>query len=421
MEREVCGPIYKIVLSQIERAFEVGKLNEKYLERIKYPEKVLMVNIPVLMDDGKIKSFTGYRVQHSTVRGPAKGGIRYHPDVTMDEVCALAAWMTFKNSLVNVPFGGGKGGVKVDPFKLSESEIIRLTRRYTYEILPIIGPFKDIPAPDVNTTQAIMDIIADTYSVLKGEVFVPSVVTGKSIALEGSRGRVEATGRGVFFVTREFLGMKNKSLEGIKVGIQGFGNVGSHAAIAFCEAGAKVCAITDVSGGIYNENGIDIKSVIEEIKEKKFLKNISNKYGERIENKDLWELKLDILVPAALEKQITEENADKIKAFLIVEGANGPTTPEAEKILLDKGITIIPDILANSGGVIVSYFEWVQNLQFVLWKEEEIHERLNDILVNALKETVSFSEKYKTDLRTAAFILSISRIIDVIERRGIFP
>jgi len=416
---EIWGPVFRMVAQQVEKAFIIGNINEKYFETLLEPERVLRVSIPVVMDNGEVKCFAGYRVQHSTARGPAKGGIRFHPNVTLDEVTALSAWMSFKNALVNIPFGGGKGGVKVDPSKLSTGELIRLTRRYTSGILPLIGPYKDVPAPDVNTNQMIMDIIMDTYSMFQGFT-TPSIVTGKSISLGGSLGRREATGKGVFFVTREYLRLKNKNLENMKIGVQGFGNVGSVAAMSFFEAGAKVCAVTDVSGGIYNEKGLDIRKISEEIKEKKVLKEIKG-YGDFIENKEFFELPFDILIPAALERQITEENADKIKAFLIVEGANGPVTPEAEKILLDKGVSIIPDILANAGGVIVSYFEWVQDLQYYFWKEKEIFEKLGEILINALHSVFQKAEELKTDLRTSALILGISRIIDAIERRGIFP
>ncbi len=416
---EVWGDVFRMVAQQVEKAFIIGNINEKYFETLLEPERVLRVSIPVVMDNGEIKCFAGYRVQHSTARGPAKGGIRYHPNVTLDEVSALAAWMSFKNALVNIPFGGGKGGIKVNPSDLSEGELIRLTRRYTSGILPLIGPYKDVPAPDVNTNQLIMDVIMDTYSMFQGFT-VPSVVTGKSVSLGGSVGRREATGKGVFFVTKEYLELKNKKIENLKIGIQGFGNVGSVAALSFYSAGAKVCAITDVSGGIYNEKGLDINKILNEIKNKKFLKNIKGE-GDFIENKELFELPVDVLIPAAIERQITEENADKIKAFLIVEGANGPVTPEAEKILLDKNIVIIPDILANAGGVIVSYFEWVQDLQFYFWKEEEIFEKLEEILKNALHEVIKTSENFKTDLRTSALIIGISRIIDAIEKRGIFP
>ncbi|MEO0295007.1 MAG: Glu/Leu/Phe/Val dehydrogenase [candidate division WOR-3 bacterium] len=416
---EIWGPVFKMVAQQVEKAFYTGNLNEKYFETILEPERVLRVSIPVVMDNGEIKCFAGYRVQHSTARGPAKGGIRYHPDVTLDEIAALSAWMSFKNALVNIPFGGGKGGIKVDPSKLSHGELIRLTRRYTSGILPLIGPYRDVPAPDVNTNDMIMDVIMDTYSMFQGFT-TPSIVTGKSVSLGGSVGRREATGKGVFFVTREFLKIKNKDLEKQKIAIQGFGNVGSVAALSFYDAGAKVCAVTDVSGGLFNKNGLNIQKILKLIQEKKFLKEIKGE-GDFIENKDLFELDVDILVPAALERQITEKNAEKIKAFLIVEGANGPTTPEAEKILLDKGIYIIPDILANAGGVIVSYFEWVQDLQYYFWKEKEIFEKLEEILINALKEVIKKSEELKTDLRTSALIIGLSRIIDAIERRGIFP
>ncbi|MEN3047040.1 MAG: Glu/Leu/Phe/Val dehydrogenase [Candidatus Hydrothermales bacterium] len=416
---EVWGPVFKMVAQQVEKAFEVGKLNEKYFETVLEPERVLRVSIPVVMDDESIKCFAGYRVQHSTARGPAKGGIRYHPDVTLDEVAALAAWMSFKNALVNLPFGGGKGGVKVDPALLSQGELVRLTRRYTSGILPLIGPYKDVPAPDVNTNDMIMDVIMDTYSMFQGFT-TPSIVTGKSVSLGGSVGRREATGKGVFFVTKEFLKLKNKDLEKQRIAIQGFGNVGSIAALSFYEAGAKVCAVTDISGGIYNEKGLDIKRILKLIEEKKFLKEIKGE-GDFIENRELFGLDADILIPAAIERQITEENAPSIKAFLIVEGANGPVTPEAENILLEKGVYILPDILANSGGVIVSYFEWVQDLQYYFWKEKEIFEKLEDILRSALNHVINKAEELKTDFRTAALVIGISRIIDAIERRGIFP
>lgn len=416
---ELWGPVFNQVVKQVELAFERGKLNDKYLNVVVEPERVLRVSVPVVMDNGEIKTFIGYRVQHSTARGPAKGGIRYHQDVTIDEVAALAAWMTFKTALVNIPFGGAKGGIKVNPYELSKGEITRLTRRYTSGILPLIGPYRDVPAPDVNTGEATMDIIMDTYSMFQGFT-VPSIVTGKSVSLGGSLGRRESTGKGVFFVTREYLRLNNESLDDKKIVIQGFGNVGSVAALSFYETGAKVIAVSDVSGSIYNEKGLDIEELLKEIQEKKFLKEVKGK-GDFITNKELLTLECDILLPCALERQITEENADDVKCKLIVEGANGPVTPEADEILEDKGIKVLPDVLSNAGGVIVSYFEWVQDLQYHFWKEKEIFEKLEDILKGALYEVLECSEKLKIKYRTAAMIIGVSRVIEAFEKRGIFP
>ena len=359
-------------------------------------ERELKVSFPVKMDNGTTKVFEAFRVQHSTLRGPAKGGFRYHPNVDEDEVRALAAWMTFKCAVAGIPYGGGKGGVTVDPTGFSKAELERLTRKFTEAILPIIGPHKDIPAPDVNTNGEVMGWFMDENSKLVGE-YSPAVVTGKPIDLGGSLGRVEATGRGVMIATRELYKRLKKDIKGATVVVQGFGNVGSNAAKLLQDLGAKVIAVSDVNGGYFNPDGLDLSNV---------------QKASKITNAELLELECDILIPAALENQITEKNAGAIKAKYIVEGANGPTTPEADKILEDRGVIVVPDILANCGGVVCSYFEWVQNLENQKWDLHRINKELETILVKAFEEVYAMHTKHKTSLRTSAYMTALKKLVE---------
>lgn len=374
------------------------------------------------MDDGHIEVFTGYRVQHSSVRGPCKGGIRYHPAVTVDEVKALAGWMTLKCAVVDLPFGGGKGGIVCDPSKLSEGELERLTRRYTAMILPLIGPNRDIPAPDVNTNAKIMNWFMDTASALLGEP-IYAIVTGKDLAVGGARGRREATGRGVMIVTKEVLARLGKELKDITVAVQGFGNVGSVAALLLHQAGAKVIGVADISGGLYNPNGLNIPELLEYVAHspRRLIAGYSAPGVSAIPAEEILTLDVDVLIPAALEGQITERNANEIKAKIIVEGANGPTTPEADVILEERGRVVVPDILANAGGVVVSYFEWVQNLQYFYWGEEETNTRLAQVMCRAFQAVWDLAQEKKVSLRIAAQMLALSRIAEAIRLRGIFP
>lgn len=399
-------------------AQELGYSRKDY-ETIRFPERELTVYVPVEMDDGSLRVFKGYRVQHSSVRGPCKGGIRYHQETDLDEVKALAGWMSLKCAVVDIPYGGAKGGISVDPAKLSLSELKRLTRRYTAMILPILGPQKDIPAPDVNTNQQVMAWIMDTYSMLHGYT-IPGVVTGKPIQLGGSLGRKEATGRGVMFITRAILEKQNMPIEGAKIAIQGFGNVGSIAAKLLAEKGAIIIAISDVSSGMYNVDGLDIDKIIEETSQGKLLKDVDFN-GKRITNEELLTLDCDVLIPAAMENQININNAADIKAKIIVEGANGPTTTEADTILNEKGIVIIPDILANAGGVIVSYFEWVQNIQSLMWDEPDINKMLRKIILSAFDNVVAVVNEKQVNFRKAAYILALKTLCTATNLRGIFP
>jgi glutamate dehydrogenase (NAD(P)+) len=412
--------LYEQALEVFRQAAKVMQLDpniQKFLER---PQRTIVVEFPVLMDDGRVEMFVGYRCQHSTALGPAKGGIRYHPNVTLDEVQTLAFWMTWKCSLLNLPYGGGKGGVKVDPSKLSKSELERLSRRFFFEISQFVGPHKDIPAPDVNTNPQVMAWYLDTYSMHVGYTAL-GVVTGKPVELGGSVGRNEATGRGVAVVAAEACKLLGKDISKAKVAVQGFGNVGSFSAkILQEEFGAKIVAVSDVSAAYYDPNGIDINDLIAYRDSNKGLIEGYPK-AQRIKHEELFELDVDILVPAALENSITEENADKIKAKLIVEGANGPVTPGADKILRSKGVTIIPDILANAGGVTVSYFEWVQDLQSFFWDLDDVRNKLAKMMRAAFAEVAKTKEKYNTDFRTAAYIVAIDRVAKAVKLRGIYP
>ena len=389
-------------------------------EKIKHTEKEIIVHFPVKMDDGSIRVFTGYRIQHNDTRGPFKGGLRYHPDVDLDDVRALAMWMTWKSAVVNIPFGGAKGGVACNPKEMSMGELERMTRRFAWEISSFIGPEKDIPAPDVYTNPQVMAWIMDTYSTRQGYA-VPGVVTGKPLSLGGSVGRLEATAKGVFVTATEAAGHLNLPLAQARVAIQGAGNVGGLAARFFSHAGARVIAISDSKGGIYNPQGLDVERALE--CKTQYRCFIGEKIGqvEDITNAELLELDCDILVPCALEGQITRQNAPGLKCRLLVEGANGPTTPEADDILYDRGIFVVPDILANAGGVTVSYFEWVQNLQELLWNEEEVSARLTGIMSRSFAEVRKISEEKKVHMRIAALILGIGRVAEASKLRGIFP
>jgi glutamate dehydrogenase (NAD(P)+) len=402
---------------QFEEAAARLKLDQAFVQIIKEPRRATIVKLPVQMDDGTFRVFTGYRVQHSIIRGPAKGGIRYHPDVTLEEVMALAAWMTWKCAVVGIPFGGGKGGIQCDPSKMSKSELERLTRRYTADMIDVIGPESDVPAPDVNTNEQTMAWIMDTYS-MHARHTVTSVVTGKPLALGGSAGRREATGRGVLFCVREAAKKLGLDLKGATVVVQGFGNVGSVAADLLSKDGAKIVAASDVNGGIKNPNGFDMPALLKHVAATKSVVGFPG--AAPVQGKDILEIPCDILIPAALENQITRTNASKIKARIIAEGANGPTTTQADKILNKAGVLVIPDILCNSGGVTVSYFEWVQDRQGFFWKEEEVNDRLEHIMVNAFRDVSSVADEHKVSLRVAAFMLAIKRVVDAIQMRGVY-
>ena len=413
---------YDNVLQVVQQAADILGYSDSDIEAIKYPERELQVSIPVRMDDGTTHVFQGYRIQHSTSRGPAKGGIRFHPDVSADEVRALAAWMTFKCAVVNIPYGGGKGGVVCDPTKLTENEIRAITRRYTAAIAPLIGPEQDIPAPDVGTNAAVMGWIMDTYSMLKGHC-IHGVVTGKPLELGGALGRNDATGRGVMFTTHNILGKLDISAEGTTVAVQGAGNVGSVTAKLLYQSGMKVVAISDVSGGIYNPEGLDIPAILAYLAadRRNLLKDFNEEGTIHISNEELLELDVTVLIPAALENQINADNADKIKAKLIVEAANGPVASEADPVLAEKGILIVPDILANAGGVVVSYFEWVQNIQSVSWTEDEVNKKLKEIMDAAFASVWDLAQEKHTTLRMGAYLIALKRVVDAKSARAIWP
>lgn len=413
---------YENMLEVLEQAGKMLNLTEDDYVALKYPERELKVAVPVEMDDGSLKVFEGYRVQHSSARGPCKGGLRYHEDVDMDEVKALAAWMTFKCAVVNIPYGGGKGGVKVTPQELSKSELRRLTRRFTAMILPIIGPEKDIPAPDVNTNAEVMSWIMDTYSMLSGYT-IPGVVTGKPLELGGSAGRKEATGRGVTLSTVQLMKKLGRPMEGARVAIQGMGNVGGVAAKLLHELGCKIVAVSDVSGGIFNNDGLNIPSIFEYLNKEHgtTLENYTEDGLKRINNHELLTCDCEILVPAALENQITEDVAKELKATIVVEGANGPTSADGDKILAQRGINVVPDILANAGGVVVSYFEWVQNIQSITWDEDAINKYLTRTMDTAFEEVWETAKSKETSMRMAAYMVAIGRIVSARNLRGVFP
>ena len=382
-----------------------------------HPKRQITVSCPIQMDNGQIEVFTGYRVQYNITLGPAKGGIRYHPDVSLDEVTALAAWMTWKCAVAHIPFGGGKGGVICDPTRMSRRELEALTRRYVAEIIDAIGPERDVPAPDVNTNEQVMAWFMDTYSMHVGHT-ATAVVTGKPVELGGSLGRREATGRGVMIVTREAAKHLGLELKGATVAVQGFGNVGSVSADLLAQQGAKIVAVTDWKGGVYNKAGLDITKLLDHAKQHKTVDEFPG--AEPLANDDLFGLDVDILIPAALENQITTENAPTIKAKIVTEGANGPTTPDAHRHLHERGVFVIPDILANSGGVTVSYFEWVQDRYGYFWTEAEVNSRLEAKMVEAFDDVLENSLKHKVDMRTAAYIVAISRVATVTRMRGMY-
>ncbi|GAB4369945.1 MAG: glutamate dehydrogenase [Calditrichia bacterium] len=414
---------FESALKQFDRAVKYLNLTESQIAMIKEPRRITEVNLPVRMDDGAIRIFKGFRVQHSIVRGPAKGGIRFHPKVTVDEVKALAFWMTYKCAVVGVPFGGGKGGVVVDPTKLSTHELERLARRYFAEMSELFGPDSDVPAPDVNTNPQIMSWMFDTYSMHKKQ-YIPAVITGKPLELGGSAGRSEATAQGMVFCVREACDHLNIDLSKATVAIQGFGNAGSFAAKLLGELGAKILAISDVSGAYFNPEGINIEAALETCRNNKnwVLSGLENNTTvEKMENPlDLLETEVDILIPAALENQITDENADRVKAKIIAECANGPVTPEADEILEEKNIFIIPDILCNAGGVTVSYLEWVQNRMGYYWSKDRVNQDLEQIMVKAFHEVLNTSLQHKVNMRIAAFILAIGRVTRAAELRGLY-
>ena len=411
-------PAYAIALTQFNSTADRLGLDDGVRTLLSVPKRELTVSFPVTMDDGSVQVFTGYRIQHNVVRGPAKGGIRYHPQVSLGEVRALAMWMTWKCALVDIPYGGAKGGVKCDPKQLSRGELERLTRRYTSEISIIIGPESDIPAPDVNTNAQVMAWIMDTYSMNVGHS-TPGIVTGKPLELGGSQGREEATGRGAAIIASEAMNHMERSIEGATVAIQGFGNVGVHAAQTLRNMGASIVAVSDSSGGLYNPQGLDPDELIAFRREGGRFAEFP-KY-DRISNQELLELPCDILVPSALENQITGSNADRVRAKMIVEGANGPTTPEADAILYDNGVTVVPDILANAGGVVVSYFEWVQDIQFHFWDLAEVRDKMQKVLRTAFAEIVTRQEAENLPMRDVALMLGIERVADAFKLRGVYP
>ena len=411
------GP-WGIYLQQVDRvAPYLGNL-ARWVDTLKRPKRTLIVDVPIHLDDGSIAHFEGYRVQHNTSRGPGKGGVRFHQNVTLSEVMALSAWMSIKNAAVNVPYGGAKGGIRVDPRQLSIGELERITRRYTSEIGIIIGPTKDIPAPDVNTNEQVMAWMMDTYSMNEGST-ATGVVTGKPVDLGGSLGRREATGRGVFTVGVEAAKHTGMDISKARVAVQGFGNVGGVAGKLFAEAGAKVVAVQDHGGTIYREAGLDVPSLLAHVSRVGTVAGFPQ--AEVIADDAFWGVPCDILIPAALEQQITEENAGRIQAKMVIEGANGPTTPQADDILHDRGILVLPDVIANAGGVTVSYFEWVQDFSSFFWSEDEINERLVRIMKGAFAAVWQVAEENKVSLRTATFIVACKRILHARDLRGLYP
>ena len=405
-------------LQQVDRVVPyLGDL-ARWAETLKRPKRALIVDVPIEMDDGRIAHYEGYRVQHNMSRGPGKGGVRFHPDVTLEEVMALSAWMTVKTAAVNLPYGGAKGGIRVDPKKLSQKELEKITRRYTSEIGIIIGPHTDIPAPDVNTNGQIMAWMMDTYSMNVGGT-ATGVVTGKPLHLGGSLGRVKATGRGVFVTGREAARRLGLDLRGARIAVQGFGNVGSVAAELFAEAGAKIVAVQDHTGTVVNENGLDLETLIPISRTPAGAAGFEG--GDKVPNEQFWDVACDILIPAALEGQITAERAKKTKARLVLEGANGPTVPEADDILAERGVLVVPDVICNAGGVTVSYFEWVQDFSSFFWDEDEINVRLDRIMMNALNHIWDTSDKHKITLRTATYAVACERILMARQERGLYP
>jgi glutamate dehydrogenase (NAD(P)+) len=415
---EYATPIYQMAVAQFEQAAAAINLDPNVWQRFVAPKRALLVSVPIRLEDGSVRVFAGYRVHHDNTLGPSKGGVRYHPDLTLGEVCAMAMWMTWKCALVGLPFGGAKGGVRCDPHALTRIELQRLTRRYTAEILPLLGPEIDVPAPDMGTNEQTMAWMMDTYSQFKGYA-VPGVVTGKPISIGGSLGRHEATGRGVVYTVLEAMRHLNIRPEGQRAVIQGFGNVGAGTAKALLESGCRVIAVSDAHGGVINERGLDIPAALAYVMQHGALKGFPG--GDPVSNADLLLLSCDVLVPAALSEQITKHNADRVRCRILAEGANGPTTPDADRILRDRGIFVIPDILANAGGVTVSYFEWVQGLQHLFWKEREVYERLREVMTTAFAQVLAVSQERQCDMRTAALILGIDKIAKAHLARGVFP
>ncbi len=409
---------WQTALTQLDNVAKIMMLTEDVHQLLRNFERILTVSIPIRMDNGSLRVFNGFRVQHNSARGPYKGGVRYHPELTLDDLKALAMEMTWKCSLVGVPFGGAKGGIICNSKTLSKGELERLTRRYTYAIMPIIGIGKDIPAPDVNTNEQIMAWMMDTYSMNNGYC-TPGIVTGKPVNIGGSLGRTDATGLGITFTIANAIKSKKMNFKGLKVVIQGYGNVGSTVGKLLSEMGCKIVAVSSSKGGVYNPKGLNHNALMKYYKEHGSFENFPN--AESITNASLLELPCDVLVPAAMGNQVTKENADKIRARLIVEGANGPITPEADQILKERKIPVIPDILANAGGVIVSYFEWVQDVQCYFWCEHEVNAKLNNILDRSYEEVFQLSQEKKTNLRTAAMILAVKKVVDAIQVRGLYP
>ena len=411
------GAIFGAMLQEFNEAARIVNLEPGIWNILTHPKRQITVSCPVQMDNGEIEVFTGYRVQYNITLGPAKGGIRYHPDVTLDEVTALAAWMTWKCAVAHIPFGGGKGGIICDPSRMSRRELEALTRRYVAEIIDAIGPEKDVPAPDVNTNEQVMAWVMDTYSMHVGHTST-AVVTGKPLELGGSLGRRAATGRGVMIATRESARHLGFDVKGATVAIQGFGNVGSVSAQLLAEVGARVVAITDWKGGVYNAKSLDLAALSAHVRQRKSVAGFGG--GEELTNEQLFGLDVDVLIPAALENQITMANAPGIKAKVIVEGANGPTLPDAHRYLHEHGVLVIPDILANAGGVTTSYFEWVQDRYGYFWTEKEVNDRLESKMCEAFNAVLQTSLKYKVDMRTAAYIVAISRVATVTRMRGMY-
>lgn len=405
-------------LSQVDRVVPYLGEFARWAETLRRPKRCLIVDIPIELDDGSVAHYEGYRVQHNLSRGPGKGGIRFHPDVTLEEVMALSAWMTVKTAAVNLPFGGAKGGVRIDPKKLSHKELERLTRRYTSEIGLIIGPDKDIPAPDVNTNAEIMAWMMDTYSMNVGST-ATGVVTGKPIPLGGSLGRVKATGRGVFVVGREAARRQNVSLDGARVAVQGFGNVGSSAAELFAGNGSKIVAVQDHTGTVFNDHGLDIAGLMAELHKRGGIGEFAG--GDKISEEEFWDVPSEFLIPAALEGQLNLDRASRVKTKIVLEGANGPTTPDADLALGERGILVVPDVIANAGGVTVSYFEWVQDFSSFFWTEDEINVRLDRIMVDAFKRIWEVADLHRIPLRTAAFVVACTRVLQARQERGLYP
>lgn len=410
--------VWDMAQQQLDEVATLIGLNDAIHQYLRVPKRVLEVSVPVRMDSGAFRLYAGYRVQHNMSRGPGKGGIRFHPDVTLEEVKALAMWMTWKCALVNIPFGGAKGGVICDPKAMSMQELENLTRRFTSEISVIIGPEKDIPAPDVYTTPQIMAWIMDTFSMQHG-YSIPGVVTGKPIAIGGSLGRDKATARGCLYVVNEALRVLGRTVEGTRVAIHGFGNAGMHAAELMEKDGYRIVAVSDSSGGAANANGLDVTKLIAHKKETGSVAGLAG--ADRITNKELLEFDCDVLVPAALEKVITRDNAPRIRSKVIAEAANGPTLPDADEILYDNGVMVLPDILANAGGVTVSYFEWVQDLQANFWEEDEINDRLKRIMTRAFRETYEQSHRRKINMRKGAYVVAVERVAEATKLRGLYP